>query len=170
MSDKAAGGGEGQRHVFTRPRGDAGPDRCRHGHASAGGDCVHEMTTIQNIAILGATGSIGSSTLDVIARHPSRFRVAALTANRQVDELAELCKLHRPDYACVADASLAPRLHERLAGAGLGCKIHAGEAGLVQLASLPGVDCVMAAIVGAAAGRRSLAAPRAGRELILQDT
>jgi len=76
------------------------------------------MTTIQNIAILGATGSIGASTLDVIVRHPSRFRVVALTAHRQVDELADLCKRHRPDYACVADASLAPRLHERLAGAG----------------------------------------------------
>src|SRR5258706_8323557 len=122
------------------------------------------MTTIQNIAILGATGSIGSSTLDVIARHPSRFRVAALTANRQVDELAELCKLHRPDYACVADASLAPRLHERLAGAGLGCKILAGEAGLVEVASLPGVDCVMAAIVGAAGGSPPPPPPRTGKK------
>src|ERR1700704_7123188 len=108
------------------------------------------MTIIQNIAILGATGSIGASTLDVIARHPSRFRVVALTAHRQVDELADLCKRHRPDYACVADASLAPRLHERLAGAGLTCKILAGEAGLVEVASLPEVDCIMAAIVGAA--------------------
>ena len=125
------------------------------------------MTTIQNIAILGATGSIGSSTLDVIARHPSRFRVAALTANRQVDELAELCKLHRPDYACVADASLAPRLHERLSGAGFGCKILAGEAGLAEVASLPGVDCVMAAIVGAAGLRATLAAARAGKKLLL---
>ncbi|HYS76539.1 MAG TPA: 1-deoxy-D-xylulose-5-phosphate reductoisomerase, partial [Burkholderiales bacterium] len=122
---------------------------------------------MQNIAILGATGSIGASTLDVIARHPSRFRVAALTAHRQVDELAELCKLHRPDYACVADASLAPRLHERLAGAGLGCKILAGEAGLVEVASLPEVDCVMAAIVGAAGLRATLAAARAGKKLLL---
>jgi len=103
----------------------------------------------------------------VIARHPSRFRVAALTANRQVDELAELGKLHRPDYACVADASLAPRLHERLAGAGLGCKILAGEAGLVEVASLPGIDCVMAAIVGAAGLRATLAAARAGKKLLL---
>ena len=125
------------------------------------------MSTIQNIAILGATGSIGASTLDVIARHPSRFRVMALTANRQVDELAELCKRHRPDYACLADASHAPRLRERLAGAGLNCKILAGEAGLVEAASLPEVDCVMAAIVGAAGLRATLAAAKAGKRLLL---
>jgi len=125
------------------------------------------MTTIQNIAILGATGSIGASTLDVIARHPSRFRVAALTANRQVDELAELCKRHRPDYACVADTSHAPRLRERLAAAGVGCRVLAGEAGLVEAASLPEVDCVMAAIVGAAGLRATLAAARAGKKLLL---
>jgi 1-deoxy-D-xylulose-5-phosphate reductoisomerase len=123
------------------------------------------MSTIQNIAILGATGSIGASTLDVIARHPSRFRVAALTANRQVDELAELCRRHRPDAVCVADASQAPRLRERLAGAG--CRILAGEEGLVEIASLPGVDCVMAAIVGAAGLRATLAAAKAGKKLLL---
>jgi len=68
---------------------------------------------------------------------------------------------------CVADASLAPRLHERLAGAGLGCKILAGEAGLVEVASLPEVDCVMAAIVGAAGLRATLAAARTGKKLLL---
>src|SRR6266540_3193648 len=140
ISDKTPGGGQGQRHASTRPWGDTRPNRCTRGHASACGACLRKMTTIQNIAILGATGSIGASTLDVIARHPSRFRVVALTANRRVDELAELCKLHRPGYACVADASLAPRLREHLAGAGLGCKILAGEAGLVEVASLPAVD------------------------------
>ena len=125
------------------------------------------MTTIQNIAILGATGSIGASTLDVIARHPSRFRVAALTAHRQVDELADLCRRHRPDYVCVADVAHAPRLRERLAGAGVGCRVLAGEAGLVEVASLPEVDCVMAAIVGAAGLRATLAAARAGKKLLL---
>jgi 1-deoxy-D-xylulose-5-phosphate reductoisomerase len=125
------------------------------------------MTTIQNIAILGATGSIGASTLDVIARHPSRFRVAALTANRQVDELVELCRRHRPDYACVADTAHAPRLRERLGAAGVGCRVLAGEAGLVEAASLPEVDCVMAAIVGAAGLRATLAAARAGKKLLL---
>ena len=125
------------------------------------------MTTIQNIAILGATGSIGASTLDVIARHPSRFRVAALTAHRQVDELAELCRRHRPAVVCVADASQAPRLRERLAAAGASCRVLAGEEGLVETASLPEVDCVMAAIVGAAGLRATLAAARAGKKLLL---
>jgi 1-deoxy-D-xylulose-5-phosphate reductoisomerase len=125
------------------------------------------MTTIQNIAILGATGSIGASTLDVIARHPSRFRVAALTAHRQVDELADLCRRYRPDYVCVADAAHGPRLRERLAGAGVGCRVLAGEAGLVEVASLPEVDCVMAAIVGAAGLRATLAAAKAGKKLLL---
>jgi len=125
------------------------------------------VTTIQNVAILGATGSIGASTLDVVARHPSRFRVVALTAHRQVDELAELCARHRPDYACVADASRAPRLRDRLAATGVDCKVLAGEAGLVEVASLPEVDCVMAAIVGAAGLRSTLAAAGAGHKLLL---
>ena len=125
------------------------------------------MSTIQNIAILGATGSIGASTLDVIARHPSRFRVAALTANRQVDELAELCRRHRPDVVCVADAAQAPRLRERLAATGASCRVLAGEEGLVETACLPGVDCVMAAIVGAAGLRATLAAAKAGKKLLL---
>ena len=125
------------------------------------------MSAIQNIAILGATGSIGASTLDVIARHPSRFRVSALTANRQVDELGELCRRHRPDTVCVADASLVPRLRERLAAAGASCRILAGEEGLVETASLPEVDCVMAAIVGAAGLRATLAAAKAGKKLLL---
>jgi 1-deoxy-D-xylulose-5-phosphate reductoisomerase len=125
------------------------------------------MSTIQNIAILGATGSIGASTLDVIARHPSRFKVAALTANRQVEELAELCRRHRPHTVCIADAAQAPRLRERLAAAGAGCRVLAGDEGLVEIASLPGVDCVMAAIVGAAGLRATLAAARAGKKLLL---
>jgi 1-deoxy-D-xylulose-5-phosphate reductoisomerase len=125
------------------------------------------MSTIQNIAILGATGSIGASTLDVVARHPARFRVVALTANRQVDELAELCRRHRPEYVCVADAARAPRLRERLAAAGASCKVLAGEEGLVEIASLPEVDCVMAAIVGAAGLRATLAAAAAGKKLLL---
>jgi len=103
----------------------------------------------------------------VIARHPSRFRVAALTAHRQVDALVELCARHRPEYACVADASRLAQLRERLAAAGVSCKILAGEAGLVEVATLPEVDCVMAAIVGAAGLRSTLAAARAGRKLLL---
>src|SRR6185295_7336509 len=120
---------------------------------------------MQRIAILGATGSIGQSTLDVVARHPDRFRVVALTAHRQVDELALLCRRHRPAYACVADASLAPALQQRLAGTGV--KVLAGEPGLVEIAGLPEVDCVMAAIVGAAGLRAALAAAGAGKKLLL---
>lgn len=125
------------------------------------------MTAIQNIAVLGATGSIGASTLDVIARHPERFRVAALTANRHVEELARLCVRYRPDYACVADGSRAPLLRERLAAAGLPCKVLSGEAGLVEIASLPAIDCVVAAIVGAAGLRATLGAAMAGKKLLL---
>jgi 1-deoxy-D-xylulose-5-phosphate reductoisomerase len=123
------------------------------------------MSKMQNIAILGATGSIGASTLDVIARHPARFRVAALTANRQVDELAELCRRHRPDTVCIADDSQAPRLRERLAGTSF--RILAGEEGLVETACSPEIDCVMAAIVGAAGLRATLAAAKAGKKLLL---
>ena len=103
----------------------------------------------------------------MIARHPGRFRVAALTANRQVDELAELCKRHRPDYACMADASRAPLLRERLAGAGVPCTVLAGTSGLVELAALPGIDCVVAAIVGAAGLRATTAAANSGKKLLL---
>src|SRR5262245_18568012 len=167
ISDKTPGGSEGQRYASPRARRNTRSDRRARGDAAAGCACVHEMSKIQNIAILGATGSIGASTLDVIARHPSRFRVVALTANRQVDELAELCRRHRPDVVCVADASRAPRLRERLASAGASCRVLAGEEGLVEIASLPGVDCVMAAIVGAAGLRATLAAAKAGKKLLL---
>jgi 1-deoxy-D-xylulose-5-phosphate reductoisomerase len=121
----------------------------------------------QNVAILGATGSIGASTLDVIARHPERFRAFALSANRRVEELAELCARFRPAYAAVAQPSLVPRLRECMKTAGAEAKIVAGEEGLAELACLPEVDCVMAAIVGAAGLRATLAAARAGKKLLL---
>jgi len=125
------------------------------------------MTRAQNIAILGATGSIGRSTLDVIARHSSRFRVVALTASRRVDELAELCARHGALYACIADASLAAPLQRRLHERGASATVLAGAEGLVQAASLPEVDSVMAAIVGAAGLEPTLAAARAGKKLLL---
>jgi 1-deoxy-D-xylulose-5-phosphate reductoisomerase len=93
--------------------------------------------------------------------------VSALTAHRQVEALAQLCLRFRPDYACIADASRAPQLRDRLEGAGLRCTVLAGEGGLVEVASLPGIDCVMAAIVGAAGLRSTLAAARAGKKLLL---
>lgn len=122
---------------------------------------------IRNIAVLGATGSIGRSTLDVVARHPARFHVTALTASRQVDELAELCKVHAADYACIADAAHAPALARRLNELGAKSRVLAGDAGLVEIATLPQVDCVMAAIVGAAGLLSTLAAARAGKRLLL---
>lgn len=103
----------------------------------------------------------------MIARHPSRFRVVALTAHRQAEELAELCARYRPEYACVADESRAPHLRDRLASKGVSCKVLVGEAGLEEVASLPEVDCVMAAIVGAAGLRSTLAAAEKGKKLLL---
>jgi 1-deoxy-D-xylulose-5-phosphate reductoisomerase len=121
----------------------------------------------QNIAILGATGSIGASTLDVIARHPDRFRAYALTANRRVDALAALCARHRPVWAGIADARLAPELERRLREAGAPTRVAAGEQGLAELAAHAEVDAVVAAIVGAAGLRATLAAAAAGKKLLL---
>ena len=122
---------------------------------------------VQTISVLGATGSIGRSTLDVIARHPDRFRVAALTASRHVDELAELCARHGAAYACIVDTSLAAALKRRLAERGATAKVLVGVEGLVQAATLPEADCVIAAIVGAAGLEPTLAAARAGKKLLL---
>ncbi|MDZ4255077.1 MAG: 1-deoxy-D-xylulose-5-phosphate reductoisomerase [Sulfuritalea sp.] len=122
---------------------------------------------MQTISILGATGSIGRSALDVIARHPGRFRVAALTASRHVDALAELCARHGAAYACIADTSLAAALKQRLAERGAPAKVLAGAEGLVQGSTLPEADCVIAAIVGAAGLAPTLAAARAGKKLLL---
>ena len=122
---------------------------------------------MQNLAILGATGSIGRSTLDVAARHPDRFRVVALTAAGSVDALAELCALHGAAYAGIADRSLAQPLQRRLKECGSGAQVLCGVEGLVQAASLPQVDSVMAAIVGAAGLEPTLAAARAGKKLLL---
>jgi 1-deoxy-D-xylulose-5-phosphate reductoisomerase len=125
------------------------------------------MKPVQRIAILGATGSIGRSTLDVVARHPDRFRVAALTAHRQVDELFELCRIHRPGIACIADPVGARRLREKVRDAGLGTIVLDGENGLMEAAASADVDVVMAAIVGAAGLRATLAAAAAGKKLLL---
>jgi 1-deoxy-D-xylulose-5-phosphate reductoisomerase len=121
----------------------------------------------QNVAILGATGSIGASALDVIARHPDRFRAYALTANRRVDALAELCARHRPSWAGIADARLGPELERRLREAGVATRVAAGEQGLIEIAARAEVDSVVAAIVGAAGLRATLAAAAAGKKLLL---
>ena len=123
------------------------------------------MSGLQNLAILGATGSIGLNTLDVAARHPQRFRIFALSANERIDALAELCLRHKPRYAVVALAAQADALDNRL-GAGA-TEILIGQAGLEQISAHPDADCVMAAIVGAAGLAPTLAAARAGKKLLL---
>lgn len=122
---------------------------------------------MQNLTILGSTGSIGVSTLDVVRRHPQRYRVLALCAHRQVEKLFEQCLEFRPRYAVVGDAELAARLRERLAAAGCATTVDHGPAALCRLSSLPEVDAVMAAIVGAAGLEPTLAAVRAGKKVLL---
>ncbi len=123
------------------------------------------MSKPQNLCILGATGSIGRSTLDVAARHPQRFRIFALSANERMEELAQLCRLHRPAYAVVAHQAQAEALKERLAPSA--SEILVGQQGLEFVAAHAQTDCVMAAIVGAAGLVPTLAAARAGKKLLL---
>lgn len=119
------------------------------------------------VAILGATGSIGVSTLDVVSRHRDRYRVEALTANTEVDRLYEQCRVHLPRYAAMADEASARRLRQRLDQAGVSVEVLSGADGLKQVATLDSVDYVMAAIVGAAGLLPTLAAARAGKRVLL---
>ncbi len=119
----------------------------------------------QRITILGATGTIGVNTLDVIARHPDRFELIALTGQNQIERLAEQCRKFRPRYAVVMDATRADELRARLAG--LDIEVLCGVEALEKVASLAEVDTVMAAIVGAAGLRPALAAARAGKRILL---
>lgn len=121
----------------------------------------------QRITVLGATGSIGLSTLDVIARHPDRYQVFALSGYSRIDELQALCVRHRPAFAVVPSAEAAARLRENLAAVGCATEVLEGEAGLCQVASASEVDAVMAAIVGAAGLRPTLAAVEAGKKVLL---
>lgn len=119
------------------------------------------------VTVLGATGSIGASTLDVLTRHADRYRVVALTANDDVERLHEQCLAHRPEYAVMADEQAAQRLHERLRVTAPDIRVLAGMAGLEKVAALPQVDYVMAAIVGGAGLLPTLAAARAGKRVML---
>jgi 1-deoxy-D-xylulose-5-phosphate reductoisomerase len=119
------------------------------------------------IAVLGATGSIGDSTLDVCARHPDRFRVVALGARRNVAKLLEQCERFRPERVALADPDAAADFEQRARHAGLRVEVLAGEQGLVEIAQAPAAEFVMAAIVGAAGLASSLAAARAGKRLML---
>jgi 1-deoxy-D-xylulose-5-phosphate reductoisomerase len=122
---------------------------------------------LKGVTILGATGSIGVSTLDVLARHPQRYRVVALTANTQVERLFEQCQRFRPEKAVLRDPAAAAQLEKMVRQAGLATQVLAGPAALELVARDPGSDIVMAAIVGAAGLLPVLEAVRAGKRVLL---
>lgn len=121
----------------------------------------------QNICLLGATGSIGRSTLDVLGRHPDLFRVFAVTAHQRLADLLVICRQYRPRFAVVADALAGTSLAQSLLELGLDTHVLVGKSGLIEVAAHPDVDAVMAAIVGAAGLEPCLAAARAGKRLLL---
>ena len=123
--------------------------------------------TRHRLTVLGATGSIGVSTLDVVARHPEHYEVIALTGNSRVDVLYEQCVQHRPRFAVIGQEADAAHLRERLTNAGLATEVLVGPDALARVAALPEVDSVMAAIVGAAGLTPTLAAVRAGKRVLL---
>ena len=125
------------------------------------------MSRPLRVSVLGGTGSIGLSTLDVIARHPQRYEVFAISGFSRLMELQALCIRHRPRFAVVPDASVARVLQDALISAALDTRVLSGEAGLCEIAAHPDVDAVMAAIVGAAGLRPTLAAVEAGKRVLL---
>jgi 1-deoxy-D-xylulose-5-phosphate reductoisomerase len=125
------------------------------------------MSTTQSITVLGSTGSIGTSTLDVLARHPERYTVFALTAATQVDLLLAQCQQFVPRYAVMASELHARQLAQRVRECGLSVEVLAGEQALCEVSQHASVDAVMAAIVGAAGLAPCLAAARAGKKLLL---
>ena len=122
---------------------------------------------MQNICVLGATGSIGESTLDVIARHPDKYKVVALTANSRIERLVELAKEHDPEYLVINHSADVAKTEHLLSGSGIQAEILVGNEGLCEVASLDHVDTVMAAIVGAAGLLPTLAAVEAGKKVLL---
>lgn len=122
---------------------------------------------MQKVTILGATGSIGKSTLDVVLRYPERFSVFALTAHTQIDLLREQCLVCKPQYAVLQSEADAGLLQQQLKQKGLTTEVLYGEQGLIFVASQQAVDTVMAAIVGAAGLLPTLAAAEAGKKVLL---
>jgi 1-deoxy-D-xylulose-5-phosphate reductoisomerase len=120
---------------------------------------------VRNLSILGSTGSVGTSTLDVVQRHPDRFRIFALTANRQAAALVEQCRRFQPRFAVIGDESLHASVADALHGSGTA--VLSGAAALDRVAAAPEADTVMAAIVGAAGLASSLAAAGAGKRILL---
>ncbi len=121
----------------------------------------------KRLAILGATGTIGVNTLDVVARHPDRFEVLALSAHRHTERLFDQCVLFRPRWAAVPDPQRGAKLQSRLRAAGCPTEVLTGDESLELIAARPEVDTVMAAIVGAAGLRATLAAVRHGKTVLL---
>lgn len=122
---------------------------------------------MRSVTILGATGSIGTSALDVIARHPERYRLHALTAQSNVDALADLALRHRPDVVVIGDPALEGRLRAAVRERGVPTRVAAGPDALVDVARSSASDAVLAAIVGAAGLMPTLAAAEAGKRLML---
>ena len=128
---------------------------------------MNALSSPRNVAVLGATGSIGTSALDVIARHPGRLHASVLAAGHNVDALLALCRTHRPRHALIADESAHATLRDGLREAGLDTQAHAGGDALDALVTGDACDTVVAAIVGAAGLPSTLAAARAGKRLLL---
>lgn len=122
---------------------------------------------MKGICILGATGSIGISTLDVVASHTHKYKIVALSANSQVERLFEQCQQYQPEYAVMANKKAAEELETKLKSNKSSVQVLSGIEGLEKIASLPQVDYVMAAIVGAAGLKPTLAAARAGKRILL---
>jgi 1-deoxy-D-xylulose-5-phosphate reductoisomerase len=122
---------------------------------------------MKGLAVLGSTGTIGEATLDVAARHPDRFRVVAIAAHSNHEALFAQVERHRPDYAALVDRGAAARLAQRVTAAGLPTRVLPGPDALATVATLPEVDAVMAAVVGAAGLASTLAAAGAGKQVLL---
>jgi 1-deoxy-D-xylulose-5-phosphate reductoisomerase len=125
------------------------------------------MSKLTRLTVLGSTGSIGKNTLDVVARHPDRYRIVALTAQQQDELLFEQCQQFQPRFAVLLDEAAGERLRKRLVIAGLEVEVLCGAAALERVSTLPEVDAVMAAIVGAAGMPPTLAAAQAGKKILL---
>jgi len=125
------------------------------------------MSKLTRLTVLGSTGSIGKSTLDVVARHPDKYRIIALTAQQQDELLFEQCQRFQPRYAVLLDVAASERMRKRIAAAGLEVEVLCGTAELERVSTLPEVDAVMAAIVGAAGMLPTLAAAHAGKKILL---
>lgn len=125
------------------------------------------MSSSKGVCILGSSGTIGVNTLDVLARHPKQFHVVALSANQNVDKLEEQCLAVNPLYAVMVNEDAAERLRQRLNKSACHTEVLAGKKALETIASLPSIDYVMAAIVGAAGLLPNLAAAKAGKRVML---